>query len=127
MAILRTIFGRWEPHEAVKLVGISKDVSISIDRLECERNSKSGKIRLKGDCGACFVDWLDAIWKKEGRSPFRMHSGSPWNLRVDLKGIPPFNITIDYRSVSTESEMFEDTTDALIDALQKAEKDTSRV
>ena len=89
-----------------------------IRNLECERHENKGNIRFKGDFGTLFHDWLSKKWKEEGDSPLRMLAGSPWNWTVEIKGFSPVTFQLIYMNTASVAEMYSDTLDAIINALE---------
>lgn len=108
---------QWTTYLAEELRGSSGCASVVIRILECERNADKGSLRFKGDYGVFLHEWLSKKWKEEGYSPMRMLVGSPWKWIVEIKGFPPATLQLIYANTASETEMYSDTLDAIIDAL----------
>ena len=110
---------KWKPFVITETSGVSGCASIVMRGLECERHEKNGKVRFRGDFGPLFLSWLDNRWKDNGNDPTRMIDGSPWRWKVQIPEYKAFDLEVSYSSGNSSKQMFSDTLDAAIQALEK--------
>jgi hypothetical protein len=110
---------KWKPFVVAETSGSSGCASMFMRGLECERHEKNGKVRFRGDFGPLFLSWLDNHWKDNGNDPTRMIAGSPWRWKVQIPEYKTFDLEVSYSSGNSSKQMFSDTLDAAIQALEK--------
>jgi hypothetical protein len=117
--MLNLFKSKWEPFTPSLLVGEAGIASVRLENVPCEKNKKNGKLRFLDDWGFRFTQWFDRYWAEKGNSPRRIVEESPLDLFIEIRGYQSVKAQVTYVKESSLDEMYSNTLDAIISALDK--------